>query len=110
MKLIYRTNIYHGPETIEEIIKLAKGLNKKGWATKIYDPRKDHGYGPALWGFSGQIFGLNKTLSDDENKFYSILLGEIKPGRIETHDRDKSLEDFLANYQFKKFEKVEEIK
>jgi maltose-binding protein MalE len=109
MKLLYRTNIYEGPETMEEIVKLSKRLYKKGWATKIYDPAKSHTYGPPLEGISGEIFGLG-WVTHDGTKIFSEKLGTITPGRIETHDWNKSLEKFLRDYQFKKFEKVDEIK
>ncbi len=100
MKLISRINTYIGPETREGILELSKKLDKLGWLTKIYDPEKPHSYGPPLSGLSVDIWGLNEALSDEYTKCYSIDLGTIKPGRIETNDRDKKFEDFLANYKF----------
>jgi hypothetical protein len=99
MKLSYRTNIYEGPKTIDEIIKLSKKLKRNGWETIISDPRVGHGYGPPVESISGEICGLTQTLENGD-KIFSRRLGEIKPGRIETHDYDTRLEDFLANYQF----------
>lgn len=108
MKLISRTNIYKGPDTREEIFKLSKKLDKLGWLTRIYDPEKPHSYGPPLSSLSIDIWGLNEALSDENTKCYSINLGTIKPGRIETRDRDKKLEDFLANYKFENMKRVNE--
>ena len=93
MKLTYRTNIYDGPKTMEGIVRLSKNLYKSGWATKIYGP-------PLEERISGEIFGLSMTLQD-RTKIFSRILGTIKPGRIETHDYDRGLEGFLANYSFK---------
>lgn len=100
MKLISRINTYKGPETREEIFKLSEKLEIMGWAIKIYDPEKHHSYGPPLPSISGEIFGLNETLSDENTKCYSINLGTIELGRIETRDKDKRLEEFLAKYEF----------
>lgn len=100
MKLISRINIYKGPETREEILELSEKLIRSGWQTKIYDPEKLLSYGPPRGEISGEIFGLNEELSDENSKCYSIKLGTIELGRIETRNKDRRLEDFLANYQF----------
>ena len=93
MKLTYQTNIYDGPRTMKEIVRLSKRLYRGGWATKIYGP-------PLEEKISGEIFGLSMTLQDG-TKIFSEILGTIKPGKIETHNHDRGLEDFLANYSFK---------
>jgi hypothetical protein len=102
MKLKYTTRVYEGPKTRKGIIELGKALNETDWKAKIYDPEKiTPTWGEQIGDISGEIWGLGMTIK--KIKYYSNLIGKIKPGRIEITDygnNQPGLEKFLENYKF----------
>ena len=89
MKQTYQINHYEGPREREEIIRIAEELGKRNWPTKVYTESSE---------IAATIYGIIPYSYKGKKNFITRELGEIITGKIITHNRDKSLEDFLAKY------------